>query len=463
MRGMGAHDVAALRAAYVEQHGVDPFIHIIGGSLAQPLLTSRVQGSLNLTDLARRFVTSPQRGFENVEGWAVKTYQEIIRAPQSESASSVQALVNAWLAPELLSDATMIATLVDKVSRGEPLSVDERKAYYARLPFIGIRTRSERAHNQPTFEEVALQKVWTELGRTDDLASSMAAVERAFPTLMPTTPAPGQKSVAVVVSSQGAQWQELMGYVMEMQRHGVHVQFFTPEGRPAAFQKDSLSRSNTATLGYGAPESLDAAGPTGMVARELLANAVAASAFRVDDFDQVYIAGGLGLNEDGVRVEAADSKDRSTGMQSGPASVYEAHPDIAAMVNAAALKQIPMLAICHGPSTFIAENVDLDVTGTHMAALGPFEAYVAFTGRTGPAFPHMALVHNDARRAGVNVDPVRDALKPSGVVRDTAKTRDGREVVVVTGPHPASASTLGQAGLELLGIDAPPARYLHRE
>ncbi len=460
LEGAKADDIADIRASYIQQFKTDPLIHIIGGSFAQPLLASRTQGSLNLTDLARRFWKSPQRGFQNVEAWAVKTYQDIIRNPETGPTKATQKMAQIWLKPELTEDAQLLANLLDKASTKTPLTLAERKEYYARMPFIGIRTRSERPHNDPTLEEQALQHVWTSLGRPEALDQAMATVEAAFPELALPKPEKGQKSVAVVVSSQGAQWQELMGYVMEMKRAGVHVQFFTPEGRPAGFQKDSLSRSNTSALGYGAPEALDPAGPAGLVAKELLANAAAADRFKVHDFDQVYVAGGLGLNEDGVRVEAESAVDRQRGKQTGPESTYKAHPGIAKMINEAADRQLPILAICHGPSVFIADNVDLDVKGTRMAALGPFEAYVAFTGRTGRPFPHMALVHNDARRAGVKVDPVRDATKPSGVVQDTAKTSDGQEFVMVTGPHPASAQGLGLAGLGLMGLRAQEPSYM---
>ena len=460
LEGMSGAQLAEVRAAYIKQFDADPYIHITGGSFGQPLLASRTQGSLNLPHLARNFLKNPKAGFQNVESWAVKTYQDIVQDPKTGPTDGVKAMAQAWLTPELREVAQNLARLADKVKAGEPLTADERRAYFAQMPFVGIRTRSERPHNEPTLEEQTLQKLWSQMGR-EDLAKTMETVEASFPKITPPGPKPGQKSVAVVVSSQGAQWQELMGYVMEMQRHGVHVQFFTPEGRPAGFQKDSLSRSNTSNLGYGAPPELDPAGPTGMVAKELLANSMAASEFDPKAFDQVYVAGGLGLNEDGVRVEAALGNADHRGKQTGPASTYHAHPDIARMINSAATEQTPILAICHGPSIFIADNVQLNVQGAHMAALGPFEAYVAWTGRTGRPFPHMALVHNDARRAGVNVNPVRDAIKPSGVVQDVVKQGD-QEVTIVTGPHPASAKGLGQAGLELMGIQADKARYLYR-
>ncbi len=458
LRGATESDIADIRAAYVAEHGTDPFVHIVGGDLAQPHLSRRTRGRLGLLRLAARLVFMPWRGFKNVENWAVATYQRVIGRPAREVERTSE-LARLWLGPEMRARAGEVAALADKLGRGDSLTAEDRKNYYANMPFIGIRTRSNRDFNEPTLEEQVFQSEWSAYGH-QSLSYILAKVEASFPVIELPKPQPGQKRVAIVVSSQGAQWQELMGYVQQMSRHGVHMQFFTPDGRPAAFQRDSLSRSNTSFLGYGAPAELDPAGAGGDVARALLGTAVGAERFNIDDFDQVYVAGGLGLNEDGVRAEPADPTD-SSGRQRTAASDYRNHPAISRMINEAARKGVPVLAVCHGPSVFLAEDIEVrdSLKGVRIAALGPAEPYVAYTGRTGPAFPHLVLVHHDARRHGLLVRPVRDLIRPGGVVREVVQTPHG-PWTIVTGPHPRAARTLGLAGLELLGIAAAPATYL---
>jgi putative intracellular protease/amidase len=354
-------------------------------------------------------------------------FDHLLRLGRAEELELVSILGTA----QMTADARTIA---DLYAKGGALTLADRRTYFAMLPRMGlwsppVRTRD---HALDALERSHLIQRWDALGRGIDLDSALAAVESKLPAPALASGSPRARSVAVVVSSHGAQWQELMGWAQGMLERGYHLQVFTPDGRPAAFQRDSLSVSTkTAPLGFGCPGELDPAKTTGAFAQTLLADAVSAARFDPTLFGAVYLAGGLGFNED-VAV-AMPSTTASSGAQ------LTANVNIRTMMEAALADRLPIVAICHGPTLFAAVNLDGEplAKGIATASLPPFESYVGFTDRKEIQFTFDVNTHRVLAEAGASTSVASDVANPKRVV--TARKAD---VDILSGPGPQAASAL---------------------
>lgn len=400
--GMQVAQVGAIRAAYIAAYAEDPEITIRSDGLAQPL--ARLQ-----------------------------------RADELE-------MVGALNAAQMTADAAVLDDLQRRATSG-PLSAEDRQTYFAMLPRMGLWDAPVRAathdHSLDALERTLLGRA-LDARRTGagDLDTVLRRIEARLPQGSPKPPpgTPRSRAIAVVASSHGAQWQELMGWAKEMLARGYHLQVFTAEGRPVAFQRDSLSVSvKTVPLGFGCPADLDPAGRTGELAAKLLGNTAGAATFDPSLFGAVYLAGGLGFNEDVAVAHAGRRPDGSTG------TVLAANPNVARMMQSALGDKLPLVAICHGPTLFAAIDMNVDGhtepvnKGINTASLPPFESYVGFTGRKEIQFTYDVNTHEVLGNAGGNTNVAADIANMSRVVEARKLGVD-----IITGPGPQAASALAQ-------------------
>lgn len=393
--GLGLTVVDAVRAAYIDRYGEDPEVTIKSDGLFDHLL-------------------------------------RLDRAEERE-------LVSILGAAQMTADAR---TLADLHAKRGALTLADRRTYFAMLPRMGLWSPPVRArdHALDALERSHLIQRWDALGRGIDLDAALAAIEGSLPAPELASGVPRARSIAVVVSSHGAQWQELMGWAQGMLERDYHLQVFTPDGRPAAFQRDSLSVSTkTAPLGFGCPGDLDPAKATGVFAETILASTLGAARFDPARFGAVYLAGGLGFNED-VAV-ATPSAMASSGAK------LTASPSIRTMMEAALAERLPIVAICHGPTLFAAVNLDGEplAKGIATASLPPFESYVGFTDRKEIQFTFDVNTHRVLSEAGAITSVASDIANPRRVVK--ARRAD---IDVLSGPGPQAASALVEPTIEAL-------------
>jgi putative intracellular protease/amidase len=399
--GLTAPELAQVRAAYIKQTGHDPETHIRSDGLGQPV--ARLSSKVELGML------------EALDG------------------------------PRMQAIAGQLAAMVEKAKAGT-LTLADRREYYSTLPMIGLYAPPVRAeasdHSLDSQERQLLTKAFGAQGK-GDLDKALKTIERALPLAEVSSSRPAAKRIAVVASSHGAQWQELMDWAMKMRHEGYELQIFSPNGRPVGFQRDSLSvSSSTHSLGFGAPPHLDPAGPAGALAKSLLSNTAPAKAFDASQFGAVYLAGGLGFNED-VAVARQEK-----GSQKTPLT---AQPDVARMVRTSFERKLPIIGLCHGPTLLAAVDVRVDgqteklSKGIETASLPPFEGYVGLTGRKSPQFTLDVNTHKTLADAGAQTNVVADALNMHRVVKSQKAGVD-----VITGPGPQAAAPLAKATLEAL-------------
>jgi putative intracellular protease/amidase len=401
--GMTPKQVDAVRASYIKQFGCDPEIHIRSDDLGQPI-------------------------------------HRLDRAVELE-------MVGALNGPQMKADAATLAGMLEKAKSGT-LTTDDRQKYFSMLPRMGLWDAPTRATpgdaKLDSLERTQLGNAFGAQGTGVELDAALKKIEGAMPPANLAPTGPREKSIAVVISSHGAQWQELMDWAQPMVDKGYQLQLFTPDGRPVAFQRDSLSVSNrTVNLGFGAPGHLDPAGPTGEVARKLLGNTAGAAKFDPKQFGAVYLAGGLGFNED---VAIAKGETRPDGTKH---SVLTANPNIEKMMNAAVGERLPVIALCHGPTLLAA--IDIEVggkkeklnKGIETASLPPFEGYVGFTGRKEIQFTYDVNTHAALRETGGETHVLKDIANMNRVVK---AHKDGMDII--TGPGPQTARELVDATVE---------------
>jgi putative intracellular protease/amidase len=348
-------------------------------------------------------------------------------------------LVSILGAAQMTADARTIAALHAK---GDALTLADRRTYFAMLPRMGLWSPPVRSRDHALYalERSHLLQRWDALGQGIDLDAALAAIENKLPAPELASSSPRARSIAVVVSSHGAQWQELMGWAQGMLERGYHLQVFTPDGRPAAFQRDSLSVSTkTAPLGFGCPGELDPAKTTGALAETILAGTVGAARFDPALFGAVYLAGGLGFNED-IAVAMP-----STTVSSG--AKLTANASVRTMMEAALAERLPIVAICHGPTLFAAVNLDGEplAKGIATASLPPFESYVGFSDRKEIQFTFDVNTHRVLAEAGASTSVVSDIANPARVVK--ARKAD---IDILSGPGPQAASALVAPTIEAL-------------
>jgi len=400
--GMSAEQIDGVRAAYIERFGKDPEVDIRSWDLLQPL--SDLSDELELEMTAT--LTGPRH---------------------RETAKSLSGFL------EKAKDGT--------------LTQEDRKTYFSMMAKTGLWNPPLRpdAQDKDAMERTILKRMWSEQPDSQEMSidKAMKTIEAGLPPADLTPKAPREKSVAVIVSSAGAQWQELMGWAKEMDKAGYHLQLFTPNGRPVAFQHDSMSvSSKTRHLGFGSPPDLDPAGETGKLASKLLGNTTGAENFNPEHFGAVYSAGGLGFNED---VAKATPKPKGKGAD------LAVNPNIASMMKKAVDARLPNIAICHGPTLYAATPITINgreeplSRGLKTASLPPFEGYVGFTERKEPQFTYDLNTHRALEASGGETSVFRDVLKMNRVVTDH---KDGMDII--TGPGPQAANELAHATIEAL-------------
>ncbi len=407
LAGLSADQIDGVRAEYLSRFGSDPETHIRSWDFFQPL--ARLDDDLALE------------------------------------------MVGVLNGPRLKETAATMAGLLDKARAGT-LTAEDRATYFSTLPMVGLWDRPRRTSpngaNLDAMERKILGKMWGEQKGTQGmpLDDALRTIEAKLPPADLTPKAPREKSVAVIVSSAGAQWQELMDWATVMHDKGYHIQLFTPDGRPAAFQHDSMCVSeNTSPVGHGCPPHLDPRGPAGELAKKLLANTAGASRFNAKDFGAVFSAGGLGYNEDVVvanPVVGADGRTRSE---------LRSNPNIDAMMRAAVAERLPNISICHGPTILAATKMTLNGRtesvnqGIETASLPPFEGYVGMTRRKEVQFTYDVNTHGVLGETGGRTNVKKDILSMSRVVK---AGKDG--MAIITGPGPQAARNLGYATIEAM-------------
>jgi putative intracellular protease/amidase len=404
LEGMNVDQIDGLRRAYIDEFGKDPEIDIRSWDLFQPFLSHDDGLELELTA--------------------------------------------ALTGPRHLENARSLAGLLEKAQSGT-LTMEDRKEYYSLMPMVGLWNAPLRpdAEGKDAMERVILKRAWSEMGvEGTSLDAAMEQLEAGLPPADLTPKAPRDKSVAVIVSSAGAQWQELMDWLMVMDKEGIHVQLFTPNGRPVAFQHDSMTvNEDTGPLGFAAPGHLDPQGTAGEVAKKYLANTTGAANFDPEQFGAVFAAGGLGFNED----IAAAVPERVGLLRTR--SAFTVNPNIASMMEKAIEARLPNIGICHGPTLYAAVDITVDGKteplnkGMKTGSLPPFEGYVGLTERKEPMFTYDVNTHKAMEESGGETSVLKDIADMSRVVVDH---KDGLDLI--TGPGPQASRNLGYATLEVL-------------
>lgn len=405
--GLSADQIDGVRAAYISRYGSDPETNIRSWDFLQPL--ARLDDGLALE------------------------------------------MVRVLTGPRLQENAAKISSLLDKAHSGT-LTAEDREAYFSMMPMMGLWDRPRRTSadgaNLDAMERKILIGAWGEhADRTGvSLDDALRTIEAKMPPPDLTPKAPREQSVAVVVSSAGAQWQELMDWAMVMHEQGYHIQLFTPDGRPVAFQHDSLSVcENTAPLGHGCPPHLDPRGPAGELAKQLLANTAGAAQFNPKDFGAVFSAGGLGFNEDVVVANPVTGADGRTHTE------LKSNPNIDAMMRAAVAERLPNISICHGPTILAATKMTVNGheesvnQGIETASLPPFEGYVGLTRRKEAQFTYDVNTHDVLGETGGVTRVKKDILNMKRVVM---AQKDG--MAIITGPGPQASRNLGFATIEAM-------------
>ncbi len=405
--GLSADQIDGVRAAYVGRYGSDPETNIRSWDFFQPM--ARLDDDLAL---------------------------EMVRVLNG---------------PRMQENAAKLSGLLDKANNGT-LTAEDRAAYFSMMPMMGLWDRPRRTSpdgaNLDAMERKILSGAWSEhQARTGvSLDDALRTIEAKMPPADLTPKAPREKSVAVVVSSAGAQWQELMDWAKVMHEQGYHIQLFTPDGRPAAFQHDSMCVcENTSPIGHGCPPHLDPRGPAGELAKQLLANTAGAAQFNPKDFGAVFSAGGLGFNEDVVVANPVTGADGRTHTE------LKSNPNIDAMMRAAVAERLPNISICHGPTILAATKMTVNGReesvnqGIETASLPPFEGYVGLTRRKEAQFTYDVNTHDVLGDMGGRTNVKKDILNMSRVVK---AQRDGMEII--TGPGPQAARNLGFATIEAM-------------
>jgi putative intracellular protease/amidase len=398
-QGLSPQQVGAVRAAYIEKYGIDPELNI------------------------------------RSDGWG----QPLAQLPRPVETEMVGAMNHA----QFEQNAKELSGMLDRAKTGT-LTQADRAEYFSMLPRMGLYDAPMRAPagdaSLDSMERTLIERAWGDQKKGVGFDDALKTIEAAMPPADLTPKAPREKSIAAIASSHGAQWQELMDWAKKMDAQGYHVQIFTPEGRPVAFQRDSMSVFKLSS-GFGSPESLDPAGPTGDVANKLLANTAPASKFDPSQFGAVYLAGGLGFNEDVAVAKAGpDGKTQLT-----------PNPNVEKLMNAAVADRLPVVALCHGPTLLPTINIDIDGKkeplnkGLETASLPPFEGYVGLTARKEIQFNYDVNTHQAMAAAGGETHVLKDIAHMSRVVKAEI---DGQ--MVITGPGPQAAANLADATVEAL-------------
>lgn len=441
--GFSAGEMGQLVDAYIQRFGRHPEFDIRSDGLGQPLQKLKPEDELQLAGIVSRASMRE----------TAKTLSEMLAKPQ--------------------------------------LDLKDRQTFMSMLPMLGLwamPTRSVNDRNLDSPERQFLLAAWKEVTGDVPLDVALARIEaKAASVEVPPPSLPREKSIALLASSQGAQWQETMDFALEMKRQGYDVRVFTPDGpdgrtTPVGFQRDSLLVSEgTTELGLGAPQRLNPRDPS--VAREiaeLLGNTQRASELDASKVGMVYLAGGLGFNEDVARATELSAAEQLK-LSEEEKAVYQKHgtvpvklelnKSVEGFMAKAVNSQLPFVTLCHGATAFAATQVQVEVDGKVIteafnknlltSSLPPFEAYVRFRDSVGAQFLYGSPnvdTHQVMLNAGGKADAAADALDMSGMsidYRPLKRDAEGRGIpgsgfLVLSGPGPQTARNLA---LEVLRRD----------
>jgi putative intracellular protease/amidase len=337
--------------------------------------------------------------------------------------------------------------------------VQDRLDYYSWIPRVGLWDEPVRKSQDNTcvdsYERRLRLRAW-ETVSDQHFDQALQEIEQGFPKVSVKTNAPQNKSIAVVASSHGAQWQELIDWALGMLDAGYNLQIFTPFGRPVAFQRDSMLVREPPTeavavslglpgVGLGCPLRLDPLRLPQDRLHKLLGNAVGADQFDPSQFGAVYLAGGLGFNED-IAVTSPRSANDTIHANITPT------PHALQMLNHTVENRLPIIALCHGPTLLASLDVEINgrreklVKGIEVAALPALEPMVHAQGKLEPQFSFYTWkTHDVLAEAGAIVDAQTD-LKDMTVVK--TGVRDGLHIA--TGPGPQAARNLVKATISAM-------------
>lgn len=439
------HEIAISRSKNPQEHisKCAALEKLVGNFTAEQLLSFRKA-------YVNRYFIDPEHHLRNFDVYQEDTRLRLDRGLLVE-------LLGILNKSELNKDTEFVHQLLAKAESGD-LSLTDRKKYYSWLPRVGLwdvpARKAPDGSLVDSYERLLRVKSWE---KTSSLLfdTALQKIEHAFPKLTLAMSTPREKNVAVIASSHGAQWQELVDWALGMLGNSYAIRIFTPFGRPLAIQRDSMLVREPPTeavavalglpgVGLGAPLRLDPLRlPTDQL-EDLLGTAICADQFDPQQFGAVYLAGGLGFNED-VAVARAKSLDPAH------ASI-EPTPHIAMMMRRAIEHRLPIVAVCHGPTLLACFDIEVDgkkerlVKGIPVAALPALEPMVHAQGKLEPQFSFFSWkTHDVLAEAGAIVDEASD-LEDMTAVKTGFK--DGLRLV--TGPGPQTALNLIGATISAL-------------
>jgi putative intracellular protease/amidase len=350
---------------------------------------------------------------------------DIRRFGLGQSPAPSPELVNRMCARLARPEHDEICAFLEALSGKPTLTLDDRRQYFVAMARVGF-----------PFGREALAKRWAE--RTN---SALEEARRALEARMPIPSEPvadPQKSVAFFLSEIAAQLQELMDWALPLLDAGISLQGYTPNGRPAGLQHDSLLPSfATGKLGFGCPKHLLLDGPVRRAFDRLMGEIRPMAQYDPSNHrGGVYGVGGLGTDRDLTH-----------------------EPRVHAMVARAFEARVPILAICHAPTVLAQTQVPKAGGGSESLLAGiraiglpnALESYAIRSGRVASVFmtPTPPIdVGRTLADAGARVDwrtDLASLAKQNRIVRD-----EKNGVPIITGVGPLAARTIGQAHRDLI-------------
>ena len=204
----------------------------------EALVGDLTSGQLRETRMAYvdRYYVDPEHHLRNFD-----VYQEF--APLRLDPSLLINLLGILNKSEIQEDVLFVEMLLQKAKAGS-LTEQDRLDYYSWLPRVGLwnvpARKTRDGENVDSYERQLRLRAWQSTASGQGFDQALKEIEQVFPKVPVKINSPRNKNIAVVASSHGAQWQELIDWALGMLDAGYTLQIFTPFGRPVAFQRDSL-------------------------------------------------------------------------------------------------------------------------------------------------------------------------------------------------------------------------------
>ena len=240
------------------------------------------------------------------------------------------------------------------------------------------------------------------------------------------------KRVAIVVSTVGYHWEELLAAYEAFERAGVHMDFFTVNGAAPHPDPNSLHKSSVgARLGMGIDPEKAPDSAVGVALRERLIDVSTLSSLEASRYDALYLPGGHGCLFD---------VNRSTLL----------HEKIRALYEQGAL----LSAVCHATSTFAFVEVNgKPIVQGHALTGFPasLDSVLIKAGLVHEKFLPLPLVNDhELRNAGAK-------LSTLDVIEATVNPFTVRvSLPFITGVGPKAASRVAEKVVELLVPNTAP-------